>query len=44
VIGLEASRMDAPRLTNIAQNALNIFGQEAEPLRELANYLLAREY
>ena len=44
VIGLEASRAEARRLTNAAQNALKIFGKEAEPLRELANYLLAREY
>src|SRR5206468_5116016 len=44
VIGLEASRGEARRLTNTAQNALNIFGKEAEPLRELANYLLIREY
>jgi geranylgeranyl diphosphate synthase type II len=44
VIGLEASRAEARRLTNAAQNALKMFGEEAEPLRELANYLLAREY
>ena len=44
VIGLEASRAEARRLTHAAQNALKLFGKEAEPLRELANYLLAREY
>src|SRR6266513_3250864 len=44
VIGLEASRAEAQRLTHAAQNALTLFGKEAEPLRELANYLLAREY
>ena len=44
VIGLEASRAEARRLTKNAQNALSIFGREAEPLRELANYLLVREY
>ena len=44
VIGLEASRAEARRLTHAAQNALKIFGKEAELLRELANYLLAREY
>ena len=44
VIGVEASRSEARRLTNAAQNALKIFGKEAEPLRELANYLLIREY
>jgi geranylgeranyl diphosphate synthase type II len=44
VIGLDASRAEARRLTKNAQDALKIFGKEAEPLRELANYLLAREY
>jgi geranylgeranyl diphosphate synthase, type II len=44
VIGLDASRTEARRLTNSAQGALAIFGKEAEPLREIANYLLAREY
>jgi geranylgeranyl diphosphate synthase type II len=44
VIGLEASRAEARRLTKNAQNALSIFGREAERLRELANYLLVREY
>jgi geranylgeranyl diphosphate synthase type II len=44
VIGLDASRAEARRLTNAAHGALKIFGREAEPLRELANYLLAREY
>ena len=44
VIGLDASRVEARRLTKNAQGALKLFGREAEPLRELANYLLAREY
>jgi geranylgeranyl diphosphate synthase type II len=44
VIGLDASRSEARRLTKNAQDALSIFGREAEPLRELANYLLVREY
>jgi geranylgeranyl diphosphate synthase type II len=44
VIGLEASRLEAKRLTATAQRALSIFGKEAEPLRAIANYLLAREY
>jgi geranylgeranyl diphosphate synthase, type II len=44
VIGLDASRAEARRLTKNAQGALRFFGGEAEPLRELANYLLAREY
>jgi len=44
VIGLDASRAEARRLTKNAQGALKIFDREAEPLRELANYLVAREY
>jgi geranylgeranyl diphosphate synthase type II len=44
VIGLDASRAEARRLTNAAQAALKVFGKGAEPLRQLANYLLAREY
>ncbi len=44
VIGLDASRAEARRLTASAQRALSIFGSEAEPLRQIANYLLAREY
>jgi geranylgeranyl diphosphate synthase, type II len=44
VIGLQASRVEARRLTKNAQAALKLFGKAAEPLRELANYLLAREY
>ncbi len=44
VIGLEASRAEAKRLTASAQRALSVFGKKAEPLREIANYLLAREY
>ncbi len=44
VIGLDASRAEARRLTRTAKSALSTFGKEAEPLREIANYLLAREY
>jgi geranylgeranyl diphosphate synthase, type II len=44
VIGLKESRTEARRLTTAAQRALSIFGIEAEPLRQLANYLLIREY
>jgi geranylgeranyl diphosphate synthase, type II len=44
VIGLEASRAEAKRLTKAAQSALRIFANKAEPLREIANYLLIRKY
>ena len=44
VIGLEKSRLEAKRLTRQAHNALSIFGEKAEALHALANYLLKREY
>ena len=44
VIGLEESRIEARRLTRIAHNALSTFGDDAKILRQLANYLLEREY
>jgi len=44
VIGLEKSRLEAKRLTRQAHNALSIFGEKAEALHALANYLLEREY
>src|SRR6201981_2031407 len=45
VIGLEASRVEAKRLTKQAHNALSIFSnRNAEALHALANYLLQREY
>jgi hypothetical protein len=36
--------VEARRLTKQAHNSLSIFGQKAEPLHALANYLLEREY
>jgi geranylgeranyl diphosphate synthase type II len=44
VIGLDASRAQARRLTRRAHNALSIFGKKANALHTLANYLLEREY
>ena len=44
VIGLEESRMEARRLTRRAHQVLDIFGAKAARLRELADYLLEREY
>jgi geranylgeranyl diphosphate synthase type II len=44
VIGLDESRSEARRLTRQAHNALSIFGEKAETLHALANYLLEREY
>jgi len=44
VIGLDASRAEARRLTRQAHRALSIFGVNATALHALANYLLEREY
>jgi geranylgeranyl diphosphate synthase type II len=44
VFGLEKSRSEARRLTTQAHKALNTLGADAEVLRALADYLLAREY
>ncbi|MFL6530327.1 MAG: polyprenyl synthetase family protein [Chthoniobacterales bacterium] len=44
VIGLDASRREAKRLTEKADAALKSFGARANMLRQIASYLLAREY
>lgn len=44
LIGLEASREEARRLTAEAHEALAIFGEEGQRLRQLADYLLRRDY
>ncbi|HEV3410076.1 MAG TPA: farnesyl diphosphate synthase [Chthoniobacterales bacterium] len=44
IIGLDQSRAEARRLTRKAHEALAIFGADADRLREIANYLLEREY
>jgi geranylgeranyl diphosphate synthase type II len=44
VFGLEKSRSEARRLTKQAHRALESLAQNAEVLRSLADYLLAREY
>jgi geranylgeranyl diphosphate synthase type II len=44
LIGLEASREEAHRLTTEAHEALECFGTAGLRLRQLADYLLAREY
>jgi geranylgeranyl diphosphate synthase type II len=44
VFGLEHSRSEAHRLTRKAHAALKPLGARAARLRELADYLLAREY
>lgn len=44
VIGLDASRIEAKRLTKQAHDSLTIFGAKGDALHALANYLLEREY
>ncbi|MFL6530348.1 MAG: polyprenyl synthetase family protein, partial [Chthoniobacterales bacterium] len=44
VIGLDGSRREAKRLTQKADAALKSFGARADMLRQIASYLLAREY
>lgn len=44
VFGLEKSRDEARRLTEMARRSLQSFGAKAERLRAMADYLLAREY
>ncbi|MEX2579071.1 MAG: polyprenyl synthetase family protein [Verrucomicrobiales bacterium] len=42
--GLGRSRKEATRLTNKARRALEPFGRKGEKLREIADYLLNRDY
>jgi geranylgeranyl pyrophosphate synthase len=44
VLGLEKSRKEAAKLTRQAMDALKPFGKKADRLREVASYLLDREY
>ena len=44
VWGLEESRKEAERLTCAAMDALEIFGEGGERLRQIARWMLAREH
>ncbi len=44
LMGLEESRKEAARLTDIAKHSLDRFGDHAEALHALAHYLLDRDY
>jgi geranylgeranyl diphosphate synthase type II len=44
LMGLEASRAEAYRLTEVARRALDVFGEGGLRLRQLADYLLSRDY
>jgi len=44
ILGLDKSRKEAAKLTKEAMDALLPFGKKAQRLREIAEYLLKREY
>lgn len=44
VMGLEESRKEAVRLTGVALDALAIFGEKGTGLREIAEWMLVRDY
>jgi len=44
LMGLQRSRQEARKLTGKAMEALVVFGARGQRLREIADYLLAREY
>ena len=44
LMGLERSKKEAEKLTRKAMEALKIFGARGQRLREIADYLLARDY
>lgn len=44
LLGLAESRERARELNEVAINALQIFGQEAQPLRAIARYIIERSY
>jgi geranylgeranyl diphosphate synthase type II len=44
LLGIEESKRRAKELVELAVNALNPFGPEADPLREIAWFIISREY
>ena len=44
ILGLEASREEARKLTAAAKEALKVFGAAGKRLEEIADYMLDREY
>jgi geranylgeranyl diphosphate synthase type II len=44
VLGLEESKKKGRELVKMAVDALKPFGPEADPLREIARFVAAREY
>ena len=44
LLGIEESKRRAKELVELAVNAIRPLGAEAEPLREIARFILSREY
>jgi geranylgeranyl diphosphate synthase type II len=44
LLGVEESKKRARELIDLAVGALNLFGPEADPLREIARFIVARDY
>ncbi len=44
LLGLEASRTEAHRLTEVSHQVLEVFGADGARLRQLADHLLSRDY
>jgi geranylgeranyl diphosphate synthase type II len=44
VLGVEESKKRGRELVEISVDALKQFGPEADPLREIARFVIAREY
>jgi geranylgeranyl diphosphate synthase type II len=44
LVGVEESKKRARELIDLAVEALHLFGPEADPLREIAGFIVAREY
>ena len=44
LLGLEESKKRAKEMVELAVEALSPFGSEADPLREIARFIVAREY
>jgi len=44
LVGLEESKKRAKELMELAFDALSRFGEEADPLREIARFIIVREY
>ena len=44
LLGLDESKRRAKELVELAVNAISRFGSEADPLREIARFIISREY